>query len=725
MKRSTLWAVRLLMVAIVAAVAVMVRHSLKARSAAQPSPTPQAAASAAPTPPPGGTGMWLSGFNYERFDDNGRATKIRAALYRDGEKDEILLRQVEVDFAYVAQGKPGTTHINSDEAVMIPKINKGDFKGHVVLTTEEPVPTRDGETQKGFEVRTEQLIYRGDKGVARSEAPVTFRRKDVSGSSRGLVYNAEKGTIEFPADAYIRIDDEKVGATEIRSQKAFVNRANGVMKFEDSVRLVHGAETLNCKNLLVGYAEDTLAINRLQAVDNVVMRISGNTVLPGTSTPLMGKGSRTITADRLFALFRPDRTLQEVTALDNAKLVLTPPPGDAADAMELGGGTLGFTFDAKGQLTELQSTKGASFASRSTANPPTGTPLRIDSQRLTVRVDPPTGQMKMMLFERDVKLARGTQAATSGRARYELAEGTLELLDTPKLTDSGEGSELAGNALVLETRTQNLKARNNVRQSTSPKKDAGGPFGSATARTVITASTFEYDGAKKLANYRGGVLLRSGSDEIRAREVSIEDQGENARLLKAAGQVAATMGTKGGGPGGKDSDDSSVASRSETLDYDEAKRSLAYSGDVTLLMGELRTRSPNAHVDLDEAGTSVRELRAWEPVDATHEKRLVKGQKLVYTPAQKSVTVTGKLVSFKDLEREMQGKVLTFFMGDDNRIIVDGRELGRTETVIRPKESPKPAVSPSASPSRPVSPSPKGPASPSPKPSPSPTPAAH
>jgi LPS export ABC transporter protein LptC/lipopolysaccharide transport protein LptA len=683
MTRRTLWAVRLLMLAVVAAVVLVVRTSLMVRKPTPPStPTPMAVVE---TPPPAGKDMWLSGFNYQRFDADGRATVIKAASYLGQDQDEIRLRQVEVDFVYMAKGKPGKTHIVADEAVMTPKINKGDFRGHVVLTTEEPIPTKSGETTKGFELRTEQLIYRGDKGIARTEAPVTFKRKDVSGSSRGLVYNAEAGLVTFPAEAYVRIDDENVGPTQIRSSRASLDREKGVMKFEDGVRMNHGAETLVSKTLIVGYAEEGLSINRFQAIDDVVLNVSGSTVLPGTKTALMGKGSRTIRAKRLFALFRPDRTLEEVTAVDDAELVLTPPPGDPADPSTLKGGALGFVFDGQGQLTELQATKGASFVTR----PKTGTGLRIDSQRLLVNVDPPSGSMKSMQFDRDVNLVRGTQKATSARARFDLVNNALDLLDGPRMTDSSDGSDLVANSISLETKTQNLKARNNVRQTVKPGKAADGPFGSASAPTVITGATLEYDGAQHRASYRGGVLLRSGTDEIRSKELALQNAGPGQRVLKANGQVSATMGTKDAGAEAKDDKPTAVQSRSETLEYDEARRTLRYSGDVTLLLGVLRTRSPRAEVLLAEGGQAVQELRAGEPVDAYQEKRQAKGEKLVYVPAEKSVSLTGKLVSFKDLEREMQGKSLTFFLGDD-RIIVDGRERGRTETLIRPKESPKP-----------------------------------
>ena len=74
------------------------------------------------------------------------------------EGEEWRLRQVNLVFTYTAKGEKHEGTIVADEAVLTPTVEKGVFQGHVKLTTDD-----------GAELATEQLIYRGDKKLAKSE----------------------------------------------------------------------------------------------------------------------------------------------------------------------------------------------------------------------------------------------------------------------------------------------------------------------------------------------------------------------------------------------------------------------------------------------------------------------------------------------------------------------------------------------------------------------------
>ncbi len=55
---------------------------------------------------------------------------------------------------------------------------------------------------------------------------------------------------------------------------------------------------------------------------------------------------------------------------------------------------------------------------------------------------------------------------------------------------------------------------------------------------------------------------------------------------------------------------------------------------------------------------------------------------MTYKPAEGSVAVVGSSVELVEGSQRVQGRSLIFFTGDD-RILVDGREEARTETVLR------------------------------------------
>jgi lipopolysaccharide export system protein LptA len=93
---------------------------------------------------------------------------------------------------------------------------------------------------------------------------------------------------------------------------------------------------------------------------------------------------------------------------------------------------------------------------------------------------------------------------------------------------------------------------------------------------------------------------------------------------------------------------------------------------------------------MDAEGSALESLVAGSPVDVTYGARKASGAKATYAPAAGTLTIVGEKVRMKDPEQEIEGRSLTLHMGDD-RILVDGQEQVRTQTIIRGrKEGPLP-----------------------------------
>jgi lipopolysaccharide export system protein LptA len=75
-------------------------------------------------------------------------------------------------------------------------------------------------------------------------------------------------------------------------------------------------------------------------------------------------------------------------------------------------------------------------------------------------------------------------------------------------------------------------------------------------------------------------------------------------------------------------------------------------------------------------------------VEVQQAERRATGTQGVYTPGNETMVLTGEKVVLTDKERRTEGRSLTFQVGDA-RILVEGREEGRTETILK-KESPPP-----------------------------------
>ena len=68
--------------------------------------------------------------------------------------------------------------------------------------------------------------------------------------------------------------------------------------------------------------------------------------------------------------------------------------------------------------------------------------------------------------------------------------------------------------------------------------------------------------------------------------------------------------------------------------------------------------------------------------------RRATGARGTYTPATETIVLVGEKVVLQDPTQQVEGRSLTFHVGDD-RILVDGREEIRTQTIIR-KDTPRP-----------------------------------
>ena len=123
--------------------------------------------------------------------------------------------------------------------------------------------------------------------------------------------------------------------------------------------------------------------------------------------------------------------------------------------------------------------------------------------------------------------------------------------------------------------------------------------------------------------------------------------------------------------------------------YEESANRIVYTGDVEIRQGDILTRSPEAVVTLTKDGGAVDRLVAGEPVEVQQGVRRATGQRGTYTPANETLVLVGEKVVLQDVDRRLEGRILTFEVGSD-RIRVDGREEVRTEAVFKRKEPPKP-----------------------------------
>jgi lipopolysaccharide export system protein LptA len=72
--------------------------------------------------------------------------------------------------------------------------------------------------------------------------------------------------------------------------------------------------------------------------------------------------------------------------------------------------------------------------------------------------------------------------------------------------------------------------------------------------------------------------------------------------------------------------------------------------------------------------------------DGRTEPRVAAGTSATYTPSDQTLVLVGEKVTLKDSRNDVSGRMVTLHVPDD-RILVDGGEIGRTETIL--KKEPK------------------------------------
>ncbi len=632
---------------------------------------PRIAGPAAPAPQasPSVGAARTENLTLSRFTGEKQSFTLQAREMVGQEAEEMRLRGVILTFTFVSQGQPSTGTITSDTCTYSPSHQKAVFRGHVVVTTAD-----------GFEFASDSLIYRGDKAMARTEDAVEFRRKDLTGKAVGMSYSAEAREVHLLSQVRIRVQDEGAIPTDIESSKADLIEEERILKFVDNVVVTQGGSVLKAQRFKVSFGEDRV-IYRAQAQEDVDLTMSGGG-LPGAPNFAAGGASRRLLAKKLDLWFRPDKSLQTMMAGPDAELTVLPGPKDSPERRRLRAKFIEFRFDEKGELSAVQTAKETvleSFPLKSPAKAPPSSTVRCE--RMLSEMIPGSSEPRLVVFEEKVVLVQGRQKGAAELATYTSATGTLELLEQPELADAEQGTHVKARKIVVFTKSSDVLAQEDVRSVLDRKNGRTGLLAGEAEPAIITARFLDYTSKTRSARYREGALLRSGRDEIRGNEITLTDTAQGRRL-EASGDVLALLhpsAEAGGAP--------KVETRSAEMVYEESARRIDYKGDVRIRQGDISTQSPAASLALTADGRGIETLKAGEPVFVQQGARKATGAWGTYTPGQQTMVLVGDKVTLKDPGQEIQGRSLVFHVGDD-RVLVDGREAVRTETIFR-KEPPK------------------------------------
>jgi lipopolysaccharide transport protein LptA len=610
--------------------------------------------------------------------------KARSAAGREGEATRFL--GVELTFRFVAQGRPSDVTITADECIYQAEPLRASFRGRVHARTDD-----------GFDLWSESLKYWAEEERVFSRDDVRFRRGTLSGTARGMDYRAGEG-LALQGDVRVRIEEGAGPPAEIESATAHASRDEREVRFEGGVLARQGGRELRSQRLQLSLGEDLETVERAVAIEGVDLVTAPGAEIPGAASPggRSGGGSKRLRCRRLDVVFRSRGILQEAIARNAASLEIEPGPADAPEKRRIAAPQLWFAFDEQGRLASL---KGRS-ARQSDPSAPTRVVLtaepvppargggrRVESDRFVAALDPEGGRLRSAEFDGAVAASEPGRRAWAARAVHDEAAGLVTLTGDPRLVEEGDGSELRGRRIQIGTRSPSVVASGGVRHTVG-----GGARGrrrgllAGEEPTVLLCREFDYDASTRTARYRENAILRSGRDEVRAPTIVLEEK-EGARRLAASGGTFSLLHPRPAK--GRAKEPAPVEVRSREMVYEESALRVVYTGEVAIRQGDVRTRSPEAVVTLGQEGDAIDRVTAGEPVEVEQGARRATGARGTYTPADETVVLVGDKVVLHDVDRRVEGRILTFAVGSD-RIRVDGREEVRSEAVFKRKEPSKP-----------------------------------
>jgi LPS export ABC transporter protein LptC/lipopolysaccharide transport protein LptA len=632
-----------------------------------PRPGAKTAVSPEPSATPGAPkdATRAGGIVYRNFKEGEESRLVEAESVVGKEGGEQRLNKVKLTLGYLSNAKKQSMVITSDDCVYDPGVPRAAFDGHVVLTTSD-----------GLELKTDSLIYRGDKGFARTEAPAQFKRKAVSGSSTGMLYSATEQRMVLEADAKVRIDSDTDPPTFIQSRQAILERSEGTLRFEDDSVLTQGDDILRADRLILSFDSETQQVTRAVAAGGVDLRTSGARALPGGS-PTASKGPRHLLCRKLDIAFRPDRTMQQVIAQKDVDLTLLPGPREVKERHHIRADSyLIFDYDEQGRVVGARGARDASLLAEPL--PERGAFARtVACQRFQAALDPETGEVTSADFYDDVLFTRGTERGRGGSARYDGTGSVLTLQERPEVED--DKGKLSAKEIRLATQTGDAEADGEVNHVLRPQGRPGLLSGKDVP-TLVTSRTFSSVQKTKTATYSGGALLRSGRDEVRASSIVLREDADGKHTMTATESVVSLLNPKSDKPDAKPP--SAIEGRGDEMVYEEAKNLIAYSGNTMIRQGDIVTRSPKAAMTLTADGAGIETLVAGEPVEVQQGDRRASGTRGTYNPGNETMVLVGDNAMMLDPQHQSHGRSLTFHVGD-NRILVDGQQEGRTETLLQ------------------------------------------
>ena len=276
----------------------------------------------------------------------------------------------------------------------------------------------------------------------------------------------------------------------------------------------------------------------------------------------------------------------------------------------------------------------------------------------------------------------GSRSALAGRGDYKAETEVFVLRESPKIID--ESGTTTGEWMEYDRKKQILSVHKKVRSQLRPRStDNGTPFGPSSdsaSPSVVTADELQVWNEPARARYSGAVQMLSESGQLQARLLEIFGNGEKVeahervvhRIFRSEEKLQEKK-PEDKKPKKKDPLASTVLIQSVELRYLKSQNSIFYSGQVSLLSGQVRMSSSSLDAVLGADGKAIDRAAARGNVVIRESGREARGEMADYFISPGKFVVTGKPAEISDPAKGKSfARRLTFFTADD-RLLLENR----------------------------------------------------
>jgi LPS export ABC transporter protein LptC/lipopolysaccharide transport protein LptA len=242
-----------------------------------------------------------------------------------------------------------------------------------------------------------------------------------------------------------------------------------------------------------------------------------------------------------------------------------------------------------------------------------------------------------------------------------------------RFEDGGNIVTLTGSGVIndSEKRLEASEIRlNQTDNSFVATKNASTLMKNTDEQVLVKSARIEGGGDSML--YTGNVQLWRGDTYVKAERLTASGQGQQGTQGEQNSKIHAEAG-----PNGRvQSNLQNVRAKSETLDYDQSKGTIHYTGHVSAQKEDMIVEAPEMTVHFQDK--NVTEMVSTGGVKVTRGDQTGSGDTAVYEQATDLVTLTGKNAQVRDPERGLvQGPTVTMRNKGKN-VLVQGGNGERT-----------------------------------------------